>query len=99
MMRFGSVLWRAHHSQHLRASSATAAYEHELDAIPNKVANVRLRGELPPRRRTIDLWDAAACTAPESAKPRIKGQKTSQPILKASLSAAVAPSISCWVSM
>jgi hypothetical protein len=34
---------------------ATAAYEHELEATPNSVAKVRLRGDVAPSRRAIDL--------------------------------------------
>jgi hypothetical protein len=62
---------------------------------------------LPPRagrgvrlsRRAIDLCETTAWTAPERAKPRIKGQKTSQAMLKASVSAVATALTSCWISI
>src|SRR5205807_678779 len=80
-------------------ASATAAYEHELEAMPNSVANVRLRGEWSPSRRAMDLWDTTAWTAPERAKPRISGQKTSHAMLKASINAVATALTSCWICM
>jgi len=67
-------------------ASATAAYEQEDDAKPNRLASAMLRGESSPNRRAICLLDTSACTAPDRANPRSRGQRISQHITKARLS-------------
>src|SRR5450755_3902216 len=67
----------------MERASATAAYEHELEAIPNSVAKVSCFGESPPRAFAIAWWDTTAWTIPESVKPRMRGQRISQNMLKA----------------
>ena len=74
-------------------ASATAAYEQELEAIPNRVAYVRLRGESSPSKRLIARCETTACTAPERANPRISGHKTSQAMLNASSRAIMTASM------
>src|SRR5919201_5710258 len=76
-------------------ASETAAYEHELEATPNRVASVRLRGESSPSRRAIERWETTAWTAPDRAKPRISGHSTSQAMLKASVRAMATAARTC----
>src|SRR6266511_133257 len=66
---------------------ATAAYEQEEDAAPSPQAMPIVRSESSGSRRRISPFVTTACTAPESAKPRIRAQRTSQNIPKANESA------------
>src|SRR5438128_7020650 len=63
---------------------ATAAYEHEDDAAPSKHAMLSDRGESSGRSRLICDFETTACTAAERPKPRIRAQRISQNIAKAS---------------
>ena len=69
-------------------ASATAAYEHDDEAAPRPVARHNERGESSGISRRISLFDTTACTAPDSAKPRINAQRISQNMPKAKLSAS-----------
>ncbi len=71
----------------MERASATAAYEHELEAIPNKVARVRFFGESPPSAFAIAWWETTAWTTPERAKPSTSGQRISHNMLQAITSA------------
>ena len=66
----------------MERASATAAYEQELEAMPKRVASVRFLGESPPSAYAIDWCDTTAWTIPERVKPRIKGHRISQNMLK-----------------
>src|SRR5919197_1366735 len=68
-------------------ASATAAYEHDDDAAPRPHAIPSERGESSGSRRRISDFDTTACTAPESAKPRINAHRISQNIPNANESA------------
>src|SRR5919197_2254577 len=68
-------------------ASATAAYEHDDDAAPRPHAIPSDRGESSGSRRRISAFDTTACTAPESAKPRISAHRISQNIPNANESA------------
>src|SRR5579884_2295107 len=59
--------------------------------MPKRVARLRLRGESSPSRRASALCETSACTAAERPKPSTRGQKTSQAISNASLSAWPTP--------
>ena len=61
-------------------ASATAAYEHDDDAIPSPVAMARVRGRSSPSRRTIVDLRTTACTTADSAKPRISAHSISHVI-------------------
>src|ERR1700726_1040342 len=67
----------------MERASATAAYEHELEAIPNSVASVRFFGVSPPRAFAIDWWETTAWIIPERAKPSTSGQRISHSMLQA----------------
>src|SRR6266496_2262011 len=66
---------------------ATEAYEHDEEAAPRPDATASVFGESSGNSRRISRFETTACTAPESAKPRIRAQRTSQVIPKAKLSA------------
>src|SRR5439155_10709324 len=68
-------------------ASATAAYEQEDEAAPRPDATASVFGESSGSRRRISRFETTACTAPESAKPRISAHNTSQVMPKAKLSA------------
>src|SRR2546430_12521916 len=51
--------------------------------MPNSVASVRCFGESPPSASAIAWCGTTAWTIPERVKPRIRGQRISQNILKA----------------
>ena len=65
---------------------ATAAYEQEDDAAPSPVASPIGRPPLPPSARWIRSRGTHAWTIPESAKPRISAQPTSQAMRNAAQS-------------
>ncbi len=69
--------------------SATAAYEHDEDAAPRPDAMPIERGESSGSSRRISPFETTACTAPESAKPRISAHRISQNIPNAKLSASL----------
>jgi hypothetical protein len=66
---------------------ATAAYEHDEDAIPRAVALRSDFAERSGRRRVISLLETAAWTIPERANPRIRAHRISQNMEKLRLSA------------
>jgi hypothetical protein len=66
-----------------RTASATAAYEHDEDAAPNPQALASVFGELLGSIRLISPFETTACTTPESAKPRMSGQRISQNMAEA----------------
>ena len=68
--------------------SATAAYEHDEEAAPRPHAIPSERGESSGRSLRISPFETTACTAPESANPRISAHKTSQNIPNANESAS-----------
>src|SRR5205823_4156257 len=68
-------------------ASATDAYEQDDDAAPRPEAIASVFGESSGRSRRISRFDTTACTAADSAKPRISAHSTSQVIPKAKLSA------------
>src|SRR6266508_6744204 len=68
-------------------ASATAAYEHDDEAAPSPVARHTDRGESSGSSRLISPLETTACTAPDSAKPRISAHRISQSIANASPSA------------
>src|SRR6266508_1205381 len=68
-------------------ASATAAYEHDDEAAPSPVARRTDRGESSGSSRLISPLETTACTAPDSAKPRISAHRISQSIANARPSA------------
>src|SRR6266508_5487742 len=68
-------------------ASATAAYEHDDEAAPSPVASHTDRGESSGSSRLISPLETTACTAPDSAKPRISAHRISQSIANARPSA------------
>src|SRR5215217_6825081 len=62
---------------------ATEAYEHEDEAAPRPHAIPSERAESLGRRRVICALETTACTAAESAKPKMRAQRISQNIPKA----------------
>ena len=71
----------------IERASATAAYEHDEDAAPRRVAIVRLRAPASGRRRVISALDTTAWTTAERRNPRISAQVISQAMPKANDSA------------
>src|SRR6266545_4315140 len=71
----------------IERAKATAAYEHDEDAAPSPQAVVSDRGESSGSSRLISALETTACTAPDSAKPRISAHRISQSIANASPSA------------
>src|SRR5947209_15583070 len=65
---------------------AVAAYEHEEDTIPKKVARPTAAGRWSPITRCISSLETKACTAPESPKPNTSAQRVSQNMTKPSRS-------------
>src|ERR1019366_8458263 len=68
-------------------ASATAAYEHDEDAIPNPAAATRAGGRSSPISRITVARRATAWTTAERKKPRIRAQRIAQVIDPASDSA------------
>src|SRR6266568_2284478 len=62
--------------------SATAAYEHDDEAAPSKLALTSVLGLSSGSSLLICLCDTTAWIAPLRPKPRISGQRISQAILK-----------------
>ena len=65
---------------------ADAAYEHEEEAAPKRVARRTSRGPRRPSTRCMSTRGTNACTAPEIPKPRIRAHSVAQNMKKASRS-------------
>src|SRR4051794_38075310 len=65
---------------------ADAAYEHDDDAAPKRVARTISRGRRRPSRCSISERETNACTAPEIPKPWTSAQRVTQNMKNASRS-------------
>ena len=79
-------------------ASATAAYEQDDDAAPSPAAVAIERGESSGSSRLISRFETTACTAPDSAKPRIRPQSICHAIAAATPTACTSASMSCPTS-